>query len=363
MPEEILFPTTIVGSYTRPSWLLGAYKTYHPRDGSPATNIDQLEQLQREAKLLTIKEEEDAGLDIVSDGEQGRTSFFEYLTEQLTGFAMSKSKPFSDGTRFLGLRKPVDKVGFRDKEPTSLKEAEFLRAHTKRKTKIAIISPNFLLTYWEPSDYYRTRDSFLEDMITVSREEAKSLSGKVDYVQWDDPMISFFTEARYSSEEARELTRDAVSNMNRVLQSVSFPAGMSKALHICWGNYKATHQADGPLSKIYQELLDLKVDLLLIEMASARHEDDIQVFKDYPDAKMKVAAGVVDVKTPDVEPVRLIKKRVERMLAYVPKENLYLTTDCGFAPEWDSDRIPRSSCYQKLESMAIAAGELRREYA
>ena len=98
-----------------------------------------------------------------------------------------------------------------------------------------------------------------------------------------------------------------------------------------------------------------------MELASARHEDDVQVFKDYP-SKKRIAAGVIDVKTPDVEPVRLVKKRAERLLANVDSSKLLLSTDCGFAPSWDSDRIPRSSCYLKLKSLVLAAQELRTIY-
>jgi 5-methyltetrahydropteroyltriglutamate--homocysteine methyltransferase len=365
MSRNSLFPTSLVGSYTRPSWLLDAYKRYfggsHASKAFSEISEDHLLQLKNEAKLLTIKEIEDSGLDFVGDGEQGRTSFFEYLSEQISGFELSKSKPFSDGTTFVARRKPVGKLELQG-EPTSLKEARFLREHTRKKTKVAVISPNFFGTYWEKGGYYETQDAFMDGMFALSKQEAQALAGQVDLIQWDDPMISLFTEETVPAQKARELTRSCVENVNKIIDSVSFPTDKEKALHLCWGNYKATHQADGPLEKIYPELLNLKVDIFFLEMASARHEDDIEVFREYPDDQKMIGIGVIDVKTPDVEPVRLVRKRAERALKYIDPEKLRLTTDCGFAPEWDSDRIPRTSCYQKLCSMSTAAEELRKVY-
>lgn len=351
--SEPLFPTMVVGSYTRPPWLLDAIRGAK----AGAVTKDQLDELKTQAKLLTIKELEDAGLDVVSDGEQGRTSFYEYLTEQVSGFTSARSKAFADGTSYDSLRKPVGKVEMRG-DPLVVEEAKFLRAHTGRHAKVSTISPNFLANFWEPGGYYQTKESFLEDMIAVSKQEASALSGNVDYIQWDDPGLGLYTEPTLTEAKALELARTGVEAVNRVIAAAALPAGTAKALHMCWGNLKATHQSDGPLMRIYPALLDLKVDVLMIELASARHEDDIEVFREYPSDK-RVAAGVIDVKTPDVEPVRIVKKRVERLLKYVEPAKLMLTTDCGFAPVWDSDRIPRSSCFLKLESMTMAARELR----
>jgi 5-methyltetrahydropteroyltriglutamate--homocysteine methyltransferase len=351
--SEKLFQTTMVGSYTRPPWLIDAIR----EQKAEKVSEDHVRVLKEQAKLLTIKEMEDAGLDMVTDGEQGRTSFYEYLTEQLTGFAVDSSRPFADGTRNVSLRRAVAKVGFRG-EVTAVGEAEFLRAHTARKTKVAVISPNFLADYWKPDGYYKTRDAFMEDMVKVSKEEARALANKVDCVQWDAPGFTRYTEPAISDADATKLIRQEVETLNSVIQSATFPAGSQKAVHVCWGNYKSLHQRDGPLLRILPELLDLKVDILFVELASARHEDDVDAFREYP-TKMKVAAGVIDIKTPDVEPAWLVKKRAERLLRYIDAGKLILSTDCGYAPSWDSDRIPRSSCYLKLRSMALAAEELR----
>lgn len=345
--------TIVVGSYTRPSWLIDGIRQHKKGNVSD----EQLRELQTQAKLLTIKETEDAGIDVISDGEQGRTSFYEYLTEQLTGFVTDSSRPFADGSRNVSLRRAMDKVATRG-DIIAAREATFLKEHTSRKAKVAVISPNFLADYWKPGGYYNTRDSFLEDMLSVSKEEARALAGKADYVQWDAPGFTQYTDPNIPQDQASSLIRKEVQILNGVMQSVSYPAGTVKAVHICWGNYKSMHQRDGPLGQILPELLELKSDLLLVELASARHEDDAEAFREYRTDKM-IGAGVIDVKTPDVEPVWLVKKRVQKLLKHIDPEKLLLSTDCGFAPSWDSDRIPRSSCQMKLRSLANAAEELR----
>jgi len=354
----MLFPTTLVGSYTRPSWLNDGLKLFRRGEIGPA----QFEELKTQAKLLTIKEIEDSGIDIVTDGEQGRTSFYEYLTEQMSGFEFGESRTFAGGLSYTGRKRPVAKVEMKA-EPASAREAEFLGLHSARKRKVAMISPFFLLNFcWEPGGYYKTQDSFLEDVLTASKIEARAISSRnVDYVQWDDPGFARFTETKFSDVQAKEAIRKGIDALNSIIQTVSFPPTVSKALHVCWGNYKATHLYDGPLDRIYPELLDLKVDVLFLELASARHEDDVEVFKEYPSEKT-IAAGVIDVKTPDVEPVRVVRRRADRLLRYIEPGKLILSTDCGFAPSWDSDRVPRSSCFGKLLSLSDTAKELRSSY-
>jgi 5-methyltetrahydropteroyltriglutamate--homocysteine methyltransferase len=100
-----------------------------------------------QAKLLTIKEIEDAGINIVTDGEQGRTSFYDYLTEQLSGFDLGESRTFFGGLSYTGRRKPTAKVELKVEPPPAAKEADFLRIHSARQTKISLISPFFLLNF------------------------------------------------------------------------------------------------------------------------------------------------------------------------------------------------------------------------
>ena len=210
---------------------------------------------------------------------------------------------------------------------------------------------------WIPSYSYTDYDSIRKEVIRFTKEEIDSLvSAGVDFIQLDSPELTTYADDSIPDDLAEAEMRKAVEVINSVLPSSS--KNVKTGVHVCWGNYRGTHRSDGFLSKIYPELLDLKADQLVIELASARHEDDIEVFKEYPSKRLEIGAGVIDVKTPDVDPVRIVKKRIQRLLNFIDKDKLWLNGDCGFASRFDTTLIPRSSCIQKLNSMSIAAKEV-----
>lgn len=355
--------TTVVGSYTRPRWLVNA--TQDHRKGVIATS--DLEELREMAKLLTIKEMEDSGIDMVTDGEQGRTGFYVYLAEACTGFGRrtpETAQPTSifeqvDWRHKSMAQRPVivnkvDWVG----EPLSAKDCRFLKEHTKRKVKVTVASPSLVLRrLWKPSTTYPTEDSFIDDLIRLSAGEIKAIAvAGADFIQIDSPELTTYADDEIPRESAAAEVEKSVDLINKVISSAG--VNVKIGLHACWGNIKGTHRADGPLARIYPWLLKLKVDQLVLELASARHEDDVEVFKEYPSMR-EIGAGVLDVKTPDVEPVRVVRKRIERVLRFVEPERLWLNGDCGFAPTWDAEVVPRKSCYEKLRSMALAANEVK----
>lgn len=357
--------TTVVGSYTRPRWLLNA--TQEHRKGLIST--PELEETREMAKLLTVKEMEDSGIDMVTDGEQGRTNFYTYLAETCTGFGQRAPDAARPKTMFEQVdwrhksmaERPVvvDRVEWVG-EPLSARDCRFLREHTRKKVKITVASPSLILKrLWKPSSAYPTEDSFIDDLINLSVAEVKAIAAAgADFIQLDSPELTTYADDDIPQEIAAAEVEKSVELINKVLSSAG--VGVKTGLHACWGNIKGTHRADGPLARIYPWLLELKVDQLVLELASARHEDDVAVFKDYPSGK-EIGAGVLDVKTPDVEPVRVVKKRIDRVLRHVAPEKLWLNGDCGFAPTWDAEVVPRRSCYEKLRSMVLAAVEVRNQ--
>jgi 5-methyltetrahydropteroyltriglutamate--homocysteine methyltransferase len=353
-----MLTTSVVGSYTRPEWLIAAIRG--SRNGE--SNTESLEELKNQAKLLTIKEQEDAGIDVLTDGEQGRTNFFQYLAEGATGIE------FGTPASLKGNLSVVDKVEFRDArnignpmivgplgwngEPITARDAKFAKQHTAKKVKMTIASPSLILRrMWRPNDAYPSYDSIRQDVEKFTRQEIDSLvAAGVDFIQLDSPELTTYADESVPDEVAKEEMAKSVETINKVIPHSS---NVRTGVHVCWGNYRGTHRSDGLLSKIYPWLLDLKVDQLVLELASARHEDDIMVFKEYPSEK-EIGAGVLDVKTPDVEPVRIVRKRIQRLLNHIDESKLWLNGDCGFASRFDTTLIPRSSCYQKLESLCLA---------
>lgn len=206
-------------------------------------------------------------------------------------------------------------------EPVTARDARFVKEHTTRAVKMTIASPSLILRrMWRPSEAYPNYDSAREGVQKFTREEIEALlKAKVDFIQLDSPELTTYADESIGDNLLKEEMTRSVEVINNSLPTDQ--EGAKFGVHVCWGNYRATHRADGPLARIYPCLLDLKVDQLVLELASARHEDDIQVFKEYPSDK-EVGAGVLDVKTPDVEPIRVVKKRIERLLNYVERDKL-----------------------------------------
>jgi 5-methyltetrahydropteroyltriglutamate--homocysteine methyltransferase len=354
--------TTVVGSYTRPDWLISEIHSSREDTQNPLRS-ESLEEYKQQAKILTIKQQEEAGIDVINDGEQGRTSFYEYLVEAAKGFrihaiARPANPSLIDQVEYGETRKItrpliVDKLEWRGQEPLTVRDARFLKRWTRNKTKITIASPSLILRrMWKPTEAYPSYDGAKDDVVRLSEKEVAGLvREKVDFVQLDAPELTTYADDRIDDVTMKEQMQNAVEVINRV---VSNKIGSRIGVHVCWGNYRGTHRADGKLARIYPWLLDLKVNQLVLELASARHEEDIEVLREYP-SKMEIGAGVIDVKTPDVEPVRVVQKRIKKLLELIDADKLWLNSDCGFASNFQSTLVPRSSCYEKLHALALAA--------
>lgn len=348
MPIE----TTVIGSYTRPDWLIAARRAYEGGE----LKRDVFKELLRIAVRETVREQLDAGIDIITDGEQGRTSFWEYFTERIEGLALEGiSYTFSHGATRPGIA-VVDRLTRR--EGPSIEDVRHVKRLTSpKRLKVPNISVTFLATTKTiriSKSAYPSRDAYAEDLTQLLKEEYEAtLRAGADIIQLDIPDFTHLT-AKPRGEAIPQLKK----NIDLINSSISRVPRHRLHAHMCYGNYKAAHRTDGTYANLLPDIYDLRVGTLCLEMANARHTDDIQLLKEYPPPKgMKIAVGAIDVKTPDVEPVWLVKKRLLRAAEYIDPKQLSATTDCGFAPTWDSDIIPRSACQLKLKNLAQGAKE------
>jgi 5-methyltetrahydropteroyltriglutamate--homocysteine methyltransferase len=334
--------TTVVGSYTRPRWLVEAWRDW--REG--LLGEQEFQRIQDIAVERTVREQEEAGLDQISDGEQRRTSFYEYLMERLECFRMD-ALPH----RFLAgdLRFRPQLVGrLQYKGPVTVAELRAVQKLTTKPIKVCCPPPSrFNLAYAE--GIYPSREAYLADVIGILRREyAALIEAGAEAVQLDMPEVTVFTD-QTDQAVAKMAFAEVVSLVNEAIKGL--PEEKLHA-HICFGNYKATRRSGGSYATLLPELYDLKVSTYVLEFAHAIHADDLPLLKEFPPpAGKKIALGVIDVRTVDVEPAWLVQKRIVRAAAYVPLKQLIATTDCGFAPTWDSDRIPRRSCLLKLKAL------------
>jgi 5-methyltetrahydropteroyltriglutamate--homocysteine methyltransferase len=339
----MLFPTTLVGSYPQPDWLIDRErlaKHIPPRvRASELWRVPEpyLAQAQDDATLLAIRAQEEAGLDIVTDGETRRESYSNRFATALEGIDLDN--PGIAVTR-SGKQQSVPKIiqKIRRKHAVLVEDLLFLKKHTSRKTKITVPGP-FTMTQQAQNDYYETEEEAALDYAAAVNEEIRDLfAAGADVVQIDEPYM------QAQPEKARQYGLKA---LNRALQGVT---GVT-AVHICFGY--AVYLKDKPAGYSFlPELAACSCEQVSIETAQPRL--DCSALKSLGNKKIMV--GCIDLSTPEVETPQTVAARIRKALQYVKPENVILAPDCGMK------FLPRESAFGKMKAMAEAAKILRKEF-
>jgi 5-methyltetrahydropteroyltriglutamate--homocysteine methyltransferase len=339
-----LFPTTLVGSYPQPEWLLERSQLLArlpPRvRAKELWKIPQalLAEAQDDATIVAIKAQEEAGLDIVTDGEMRRESYSNRFATALEGVDID-----NPGTAMDRAGKPVPVpriVGkIRRKHPVEVEDLKFLKRHTTRKVKMTLPGP-FTMTQQAHNDFYPTEEAAAMDYAVAVNEEIKDLfAAGADIVQVDEP----YMQAR--PEKARQYGLQA---LNAALDGI---AGTT-AVHICFGYAAVVHQRPSGYSFL-PELAGCTCRQVSIE--TAQSSLDCAVLAKLPGKSIMV--GCIDLNDLTVETPQQVAARIRRALPYVPKENVILAPDCGMK------YLPRAVADGKLRAMVEGARLLRAEYA
>jgi len=382
-----IFPVTVVGSWPRPKWLLDGLR--RKREGK--ISDEEFQAIADEAVLIAIKYQEDAGVDIISDGEQRRDNFYSFVADKIEGVELKTVAEFidfaEDKAAFEELLRKLDVPAFsirtpivtnfiKKKTPIALNEAKFLKEHTNKKIKVALPGP-YLLTRssWIKgiSDkYYKRKEDLAEEFSKILREEIKLLRDNgVDFVQLDEPVLmevlygpelsaqTFMCAALTAKENPRDELRFALDILNKTVEGIS---GVRLGVHICRGNWSKSEDAQlkGDYYPLLPFLLDMKVNQYVLEFATKR-AGSIDVFKDYPTEK-EIGLGVVNPKTDEVEKPEDIINFVEKALNYFKPERIFLNPDCGFGTFAESPVNTPKVSFLKLKSISKAASILREKY-
>jgi 5-methyltetrahydropteroyltriglutamate--homocysteine methyltransferase len=345
-----LFPTTVVGSMPRPQYvkdLLAAGSRTGDHDAAWQRRMD-------DAVRYVIGMQEQAGIDIVSDGEWRRETYVDVIAEVANGFRWVKRDVFAYHqvvTERMTPRRPG----------VVAEEARFLREHTDRHVKVCLPSPYLIgQRMWEPEhsrSAYATREAFCEALVPVLRQELLAVREVgVDVIQLDEPHLCVLVDpqvrAKFADPEA-EMCR-AVDWINEIVGGV---AGVTLAVHLCRRNWgRRGWGAAGGYEAILAHVRRLKVDQLLMEF-SIPVAGDVAVLRELPET-VKVGLGCVDVRFPEIDTPELIVERVEKALAHVAPGRISLNPDCGFAPGKDHE-VPLEEAYAKLKNLGLAARRLR----
>jgi len=340
----MLFPTTLVGSYPQPDWLIDRAKLagrFPPRvRARELWRIPEpyLAEAQDDATILAIRAQEEAGLDIVTDGEIRRESYSNRFATALEGVDVDNPGTALDRS---GHPNPVPRVvgKIRRKHPVEVEDLKFLKRHTTRRVKITVPGP-FTMSQQAQIDFYPSAEAAAMDYAQAVNEEIRDLfAAGADIVQVDEP----YMQAR--PEKAREY---GLKVLNRALDGI---AGTT-AVHICFGYAAIIHSRPSGYSFL-PELAGCSCRQVSIETAQSKL--DCKVLEAL--AGKSVMVGCIDLNDMAVETPETVAARIRRALPYVPKESVILAPDCGMK------YLPREVAFGKMRAMVEAAKILRAEYA
>ena len=336
----MLFPTSLVGSYPQPDWLLDRDRLaarFPPRvRARELWRVDPayLEQAQDDATMLAIRAQEQAGLDILTDGEARRESYSNRFATALDGVDIDNPGTALDRS---GHPNPVPRVTgpIRRRHPVEVGDVTFLRANTSRTIKITVPGP-FTMSQQAQDDYYGNAESLAFGYAEAVAEEVSDLfAAGADIVQLDEPYL----QAR--PEPAKQY---GVQVINRALEG----APGTTAVHLCFGYAAIIHDRPEGYSFL-PELADCACDQISIETAQSGLDCSVLGALD----GKTIILGVLDLNDMTVESPETVMARVQRALPYVPAERLVLAPDCGMK------YLPRDVAFGKLTAMTAAAVRLR----
>ena len=339
----MLFPTTIVGSFPQPDWLIDREKLagrFPPRVRARELwriPPQYLNEAQDDATLIAIRAQEEAGLDIVSDGEIRRESYSNRFATALDGVNLDQPGTALDRS---GHPNPVPRIvgRIRRRHAVEVEDLNFLRAHTDRRIKITVPGP-FTMLQQAQNDFYANEEEAAMDYAEAVNAEIKDLfAAGADVVQIDEP----YMQAR--PEKARQY---GLAALNHALQGVQG----TTAVHICFGYAAIIHQRPSGYSFL-PELAQCSCRQVSIETAQSNL--DCSVLQSLGDKQVMV--GCIDLSDPQVESAATVVQRIERALPYIKPENVILAPDCGMK------YLSRETAIGKLRAMVDAAQILRKRY-
>ena len=341
---EIVLPTTVVGSYPQPDWLIDRDRLTHlPPVRIRAQELWRmpeawLQAAQDDATRLAIRDMERAGIDIITDGEVRRESYSNRFATALSGVDLDNPATVqgrSSGTvvvpRIVG---PIRRL-----RPVEVRDVEFLRANTDRVIKITLPGP-FTMSRQAKNEFYRDEEELVMDYAAAVNAEIRDLKAAgADVIQLDEPWL----QAR--AEEARRLALPAI---DRALEGIPGPT----ALHLCFGYaYVARDKPNG--YAFLSELTGTVVDQISIE--AAQPNLDLGNLDGLGDKT--VIFGVISMGDPEPETPETVAARIRAALARLPPARLIPAPDCGMK------YIPRETAFAKLKALAEGTAIVRRELA
>ncbi|MDE2780804.1 MAG: cobalamin-independent methionine synthase II family protein [Chloroflexota bacterium] len=386
MADAPLFPVTVVGSWPRPPELIQALR----RRQADEITEDEFNAVADRAVLQALKEQDEAGTDIISDGEQRRDNFYSYVVGKIAGMQLMKVSDLLDYARdrarleeqlraldvpAFAIKSPIVTEKISCQEGLSLDELAFLKQHTDKPIKIPLPGPYMLTrsSWFEglSDKIYPTPEDLARDVVEILREETIKLRDQgCDFIQYDEPILTQVVLGEESSEtfmcaslpQRRDPTTElefALRLMNEVAEGIE---GIKLGVHVCRGNWSRKEEVllTGNYGPLLPYLVQMNIDQLVLECATPR-AGEMEVFKEYANEK-EIGLGVVNPRTDDLESPDQVVERVREMLQYFDADKIYLNPDCGFGTFAERNINTSEGAFHKMRVIGEAAQKLRAEF-
>jgi 5-methyltetrahydropteroyltriglutamate--homocysteine methyltransferase len=340
--SKFLLPTSLVGSYPQPDWLIDRAQLSHRLPARVrATDLwrvapEFLEEAQDDATIVAIRAQERAGLDIVTDGEIRRESYSNRFATALEGIDIDNpAQVVARSGKLNYVPRVVSKI--RRKHAVEVRDIQFLRANTDRRVKVTVPGP-YTMSQQAQNDFYKSEEEMALDYAAAVNEEIKDLfAAGADIVQIDEPYMQAIPD------KARQFGLKALT---RALDGVKGET----AIHLCFG-YAAMVKNRPSEYQFLIELADAPVISISIE--TAQSSLDCSVLAKLPGKN--IILGVLDLSTNDVETPDQVAARIRRALPYIGADRLIVAPDCGMK------YLPRDVAFGKLQAMVAGAARVRAE--
>jgi len=360
MPQ---FKSDVVGSLLRPQYLKDARVQLESGRLSPA----EFKRIEDRAVDEAVAVQENAGLEVITDGEMRRYAFFGHLVEALEGFDRRAGWAITfhdDAGHESTVERPVVVDKLRWRRQMAVEEFTYLRGRTKKPVKVTLVSAQQAAAYYDPEKSkaaYPTRDAYLADLVDFTRREIAELTRLgCEYIQIDAPQYAALLD-----ETIREGYRQRGSDPDRMLDAtveldnaiVQGHRGVTFGIHICRGNHKSMFYASGGYDRIAEKVFGRsKFDRFLLEYDDAR-SGTFEPLRYLPDDRV-VVLGLVSSKKAQLETAANIKARIDEASRIVPLDRLALSPQCGFASTEEGNALSAAEQQKKLELVASVADDV-----
>jgi 5-methyltetrahydropteroyltriglutamate--homocysteine methyltransferase len=370
--------TDVVGSLLRPNHLKQAYAEREQKK----INDDDLRRIEDEAIREAVRLQEEAGLDVITDGEYRRLNFQDSFAASVSGFearavnlsfmeSLSREgKPLqrwdpyhvADGAAILQRRPVSQKLRLVRNLP--LEEYSFVSGVARQPAKVTLVGPDRIVQrfdYQNSKSVYWSTEDFVADVVRIEREMIRSLiDAGCRYVQIDAPSYTAYVDAP-SLDEMKERGEDPMKNLMRSIQAdneiLRLFDGVTFGIHLCRGNQRSMWHREGSYDAIAERLFnELRHDRLLLEYDSPR-AGTFEPLRFVPKGKI-VVLGLVSTKIPEIEKVDDLKRRIETACKYITLEQLAISPQCGFASDVVGNLISEDDQKRKLEVVVETARQV-----